>query len=148
MPAAGQAAIVAAAAAGTGVVFTEYASVEVREGRYAQLAPLVLLGTNRSVAAPLSFTLTSSGHPIWTGLPTGFTTTKPMGFSEGGPLNGGVSIAIFSDAEAAVVVREGTGGAGRVVHLDHAAAVTPGWGDDAHMMLLFTNAVRWAAHCL
>jgi hypothetical protein len=149
MPAAGQAAIVAAAAAGTGIVFTEGTSVEVREHRYAQLASLVLLqSTGSRIVGRETFTLIATAHPIWTGLPTTFTSSKAMGYSVGDPINGGVSIASVGNEQSGLLVREGAAGNGRVVHVNHAAAFTPGWGDDAQMTLMFTNAVRWAAHCL
>jgi hypothetical protein len=135
-------------------VFTEWSAYEVSAQRYQQLAPLMLLqrvdATGTDTSATL--TLTADSHPIWTGLPQSFTTPTVV-YSTGTAINGGVQIAGLSgDTSIApgpgVLARESQGTAGHVVHIAHAAAYNPGWESDANALLMFTNALRWATHCL
>src|SRR5262249_6992796 len=65
MQSAGQQAIVAANAGGTGVVFTEWASFEVTNSHYQALAPLLLLSRSTGETAQGTFTLTTANHPLW-----------------------------------------------------------------------------------
>ena len=147
----GQQAVVSANAAGTGVVFTEWAAYHTTQSRYQLLAPLVLMGRSTGTNGTGTFTLSVPSHPIWTGLPTTISTASSFGYSIGAPTNGGVAIANLqapSQAGAGVVVRDGTG---RVVHIAHAGNYvhTAGWeANDPSTTLMLTNALRWAARCL
>ncbi len=152
MAQAGQDALVAAHAAGTGFVANELAAYQINNtGLNLTLAPLTLLDWVTSTTTT-SFTLTASGHPIWDGLPATFAVTS-QSVSVGPILNSGVVIATCLNCDsggaypgAGVVVREGTGG--RLVSLNQ-------WGNyngstfynDANLLTMFVNAAQWAAGC-
>jgi hypothetical protein len=148
----GQDAVVAASNAGAGVVFTEWAAYELTTNHYQKLKPLILVArTDGAASHPTTFTLTGAAHPVFTGLGSAFTTTGNIGFSPGTVANGGVAIAKASNSDkstdAGVVVKDG---ATRLVHLNHTAAYTSIniWASDPSSTKLFTNAIKWAAHCL
>ena len=152
MPAAGQTAIVNANAAGTGVVFTEWASYvgATTSTKWTTLKQLVLFNysSTPTLTKPL-YTLTSSGHAIWTGLPASFTFVNNEYASLGTLKNGGVSIASSNPGTYGVVVKDATG---RVVNLNHTAHynLTGGypWTNDTNVTKLMVNAAKWAARCL
>src|ERR1019366_8791422 len=75
MPAAGQNAIVSFVKAGNGLVVTEWAALQVANGRWQTLAPYVLLtGTGAySGQVPYQVDPAYMNHPIWAGLPASFT---------------------------------------------------------------------------
>jgi hypothetical protein len=88
-------------------------------------------------------------HPLWTGLPTNFTTTTTMGASDGNIVNGGSSIASCSACgSTGVIVRSGSGG--RLVYLVHAANYNGNstWPNDTNTVNLTINAIKWATGCL
>jgi hypothetical protein len=149
-----QQAVLSANAQGTGVVFTDWTSYMVTtEHFYAQLAPLDLLQETTTGANALTFALTTANHPIWTGLPTTFTSTAQIGFVVGSVINGGTAIATLAGPGATpspgVIVRDSQTTAGRVVHIGHAANYNgAGWQQDSNVMLMLTNALKWAARCL
>jgi hypothetical protein len=133
---------------GIGVVFTEWASFEVKSQRYQKLAPLLLLDRNpgSGAAGKLTFYLTAQGHALWNGLPASFTTRDSADDSAASVINGGTTVAMVSNNSVpGVVVRDG---AGRIVHLNHSALYTSGWQTDGPTIRMFTNALQWAAHCL
>lgn len=151
MPLAGRDAVVAAHAAGTGFVTYEYASYQATSVSGGEtFAPLMLI-TYGSGYTTTSFTLTSSGHPIWDGLATTFTTTSSISGAAGNLVNSGVSIATCTGCDigatysgSAVAVREGTGG--RIAHLTHTGNYTLFY-NDPNLLTMFVNAVQWAAGC-
>jgi hypothetical protein len=150
MSQAGQQAIATANGTGTtGVVFTEWAAYNVSMGMYGYLAPLEIL---ERVGAPgaqqLVFRNTVS-HPIWTGLPTQFTTAYAMSACNGRIVGGGTQIASLTNQTngVGVVVRDL---AARTVHLNHAGNYNKvAWTTyDPNLVTLYVNAVKWAARCL
>jgi hypothetical protein len=152
MPANGQAALVTAVGQGTGMVFTEWTSYEVSRSHFQALAPLVLLHRDDAAVSRVTFTLSATAHPIWTGLPASFTSSPRMTYTIGSAINGGQAIASVGGTDQptapGVIVRDAADNSGRVVHVNHAASYDPGWTSDANLLLMMTNAVRWAAHCL
>lgn len=152
MAQAGQDALVAAQAAGTGFVANELAAYQMNNlGANPTLVPLTLMDWVTSTTTT-SYTLTASGHPIWDGLPTTITITS-QNASVGPLLNSGEVIATCLNCDssgaypgAGVIVREGTGG--RLVSLNQ-------WGNytgslfytDANLITMFVNAAQWAAGC-
>jgi hypothetical protein len=149
MPVAGQNAIATAQAAGTGVVFTELAAYSA-QNYWTSLDPLVLFsyGTFHSTT-PVTWTLTSSGHPIWDGLSTSFSTSISSHIS-GTLATGAVSIATMTISGVtygnAVVVRDN--GGGRIVHIAHTAGYSnTTWYNDASLSGLFVNSAKWATGC-
>ena len=150
MPALGQSAIVSAQQAGAGVVMTEWAAYEVSSNAWTTLAQLVLLKRDSGNTGTLTFTLETTGHPIWTGLPTSFTTVNTMGSNVGATVqNGGTRIAGCTQCGGAgVVVKDGAGG--RIVQIAHAANYSTGaqaWTNDTNVRQMMVNAVRWASRC-
>ena len=149
MPAAGQTAILNAANATTGVVFTEWAAYEVSNSRFATLAGLMLLQRTSGNTSTLTFTNTVA-HPVWTGLPASFVTKNAMGSNVGSTLlNGGVQIATCTECmSSGVVVRDN--GKGRIVQIAHAGTfqAVPIFTTDTNAVLLWTNSAKWAGKCL
>jgi len=146
---AGQDSIVAAQAMGTGYLTNEWASYQAYNGYSSSLTPLTLLAWGTSTSTT-SFTLTSSGHPIWDGLGTTLTTIS-VNATMGTLVNGGVAIATCTGCDgggtypgAGVAVRASTGG--RLVHLAHSGNASGAYAD-ASLLLMFVNAVQWAAGC-
>jgi len=154
MPPAGQTSIVNAQAAGTGVVFTEWASYQPYSGRWATLRSLVLMTyvPSSTSSSAVTYNLTSVGHPIWDGVSTPFVTTVPSVYHQhsGGLVNGGVAIATWTYSTItmpAVIVRDTTGG--RLVHITHAAGGgSAAWYGDANLLKIFVNSAKWATRCL
>jgi len=150
MAQAGQDSIVAAQDAGTGYLTTEYVSVQTTYYSYnASLAPFTLLDYSTTTSAS-SFTLTSSGHPIWDGLASPLTTAS-VTVVAGALINSGVAIATCAGCDvsgsysgAGVAVREGAGG--RIVHLAHNGNISSFYNDE-NLLTMFVNAVQWAAGC-
>ena len=151
MPEAGESAIAAAQAAGTGYVAFELASWQVQTGVNPNLAALTLLTYGTSSFQTGLVTLVSAGHPIWDGVPTSFTPELGLGTTVGNLVNGGVAIATCAGCDdgvgysgAAVVVRDGAGG--RIVHF-----ANEGNASDVHkdpnVVKVAVNAALWAAGC-
>lgn len=165
MPAAGQQAIVDAAAKGTGVVFTEWGNFEVAAGHWQLLSPLMLLRRGQLVNSTLTYAVDGAfaSHPIWSGLPSSFTLASPVGTNQSSTIvNGGQRIAgstANNQPGAGVVIRDATGGSGRVVELSFAAdwGIPTNsyfnsngwvlWQNDSKLDLLVTNSVLWATGC-
>jgi hypothetical protein len=151
MPAAGQNAIVAANAVGTGFVSTEWAAYQASVGRWLTLRQLVLMSRTTATTGTTSYTLTVANHPLWAGLPTTFSSAVSMAYNSGVPANGGTTIATCSACTgvgAGVVARDTVGGAGRIVYLAHAASYQSAlWHTDANLVRMFTNAAKWATGC-
>jgi len=147
----GEAAIVAAQAAGTGLVFG--GSVTYKEGNYSTYMTTafkaLLLTTYSSYTQTTgSYTLTSAGHPIWDTLPTTFSTTVTQYHNYGGSVkNGGVSIAScsFCSVTPSVTVRESPGG--RIVHFAHWMNYTSTFYTDTNVMTMLVNGAKWATGC-
>jgi hypothetical protein len=147
----GQDSIVAAHATGTGYLTNEWASYQHENGRSTSLAPLTLLSYETSTSSTTTFTLTSSGHPIWDGLASSFATTVSVGLTYSQLINSGVKIASCSGCDgggtysgAGVAVREGVGG--RLVHLAHSGNSGSAF-TDTNLLTMFVNAAQWAAGC-
>jgi hypothetical protein len=160
MPVDGQRAIVAANAAGAGVVFTEWSSWRVHDQKFQVLAPLTLLEAYGFWLTTLVFSPVVFPHPVWDGLPTSASVDHLMIAGRGIVTHDGVEIAQVMDyAEhdpsshpdefsPGVVVREATPDGGRVVHLAVAGAFhDPEWVKNAPAMKMVTNSVAWAARC-
>jgi hypothetical protein len=147
-PVSGQAAVAAAHAAGTGVVFTEWASYAAMYDWDTPLASLVLSTFESYVyGTPATYTLTAAGHPIWDGLPTTFTTTRVPSHVDGTLINGGVQIADCDVCNGAGVIVRDDGG-GRIVEITHSASFDdPYWAEDPYLAPMFVNAVKWATGC-
>ncbi len=148
MPTAGQQAIVDAQAQGIGVVFTDWAGYHPYNGRWQTLKSINLYQYTSGSTGALTFTNTVA-HPIWTGLPSSFTTTSSMGCSIGTIMNSGTAIANNTFCGGAgVVVRSSPGG--RLVYVTHAAnySANTTWVNDANTMKLTINALKWATGCL
>jgi hypothetical protein len=146
----GQNAIVAAQAAGTGIVFTEGAAYKrsTYPTYWVNLDPLLLIAYSGNTSGTISYQLQATGHPIWDTLPASFTTTISMLRTNGNLKNSGTSIAACtscSGTAGGVVVRDSTGG--RIVHLNHWANYTSTWTNDANMVTMFVNSVKWATRC-
>jgi hypothetical protein len=151
MPEAGQSAIAAAHAAGTGYIAFELASWQVQTGINPSLTPLTLLSYGTSTFQTGLITLVSAGHPIWDGVPTSFTPELGLGTTVGNLVNGGVAIATCAGCDddsgysgAAVVTRDASGG--RIVHF-----ANEGNESDVHrdpnVVKVAVNAALWAAGC-
>jgi len=147
MPINGQSTIVNAFTSGTGFVVTEWAAYEVNSGRWTTLQQLLLATYSSGTTVATTYTLTSANHPVWTGLPTSFTTTVAVGGAIGTVINGGTRIATSSSGSNGIIVRDVIGTQGRIVHIDHAANYSPTWTSDPNLLKMFTNAARWAAKC-
>lgn len=151
MPLAGQQAAFAAHSDGAGYITYEWASYQASTVSGATtLAPLMLINYSTGYTTT-SFTLTASGHPIWDGLPTTFTTTSSIAGAAGNLVNSGVTIATCANCDlsstysgAAVAAREGLGG--RIVHFSHTGNNTLFY-TDANLLTMFVNAAQWAAGC-
>ncbi|HEY3500526.1 MAG TPA: hypothetical protein VGK73_37795, partial [Polyangiaceae bacterium] len=154
-----EATILAANAAGTGLVFTAWAGYRVAQSAattfsWSDFSTIMVMGYSGSASAPSTYTLTVAGHPIWSGLQTSFTPLMLV-TSTGATINGGTVIATCAgcggggNSGAAVTVKDPTGGQGRIVDFAHTAAYgSASWVSDGNLVQLFTNAARWAARCL
>ena len=151
MPSAGQTAIVNAVAAGTGtgVIFTEWAAYNNTVSVYTTLEPLLCFSRSSGTTSTLTFTLTSSGHPIWNGLSTTFTTTVTLGANISGTLaSGATEIASCSQCGTYGVAVKDPASTGRVVQIAHAAAYeSDAWYNDTNLTKMMSNAALWAARC-
>jgi len=149
MPSGGQSAIVNAvgASAQTGVIFTEWAAYMVSIGDYTTLSPLILFTRSSGYTGALTFTLTQSGHPIWNGLPSSFTTAS-LGSNISGTLaSGAIQIASCTQCGQYGVAAKDTGTTGRIVQIAHAAAYSGSWYTDTNLTKMMANAALWAARC-
>lgn len=150
MPLAGQQAIVAAQASGTGVVFTEWGPYHVYSSQWTSLKTISLFTyTTGAGPAATTLTLTQANHPLWTGLPASFASASQMGCSTGTVTNGGTQIATNSLCPTGGVLVRSTPG-GRIVFLPHTANWNNNttWVNDANVTTLTTNALKWATGCL
>jgi hypothetical protein len=155
MPLAGQQSIVQAAAARTGIVFSEWATLETNGGRWQTLGQDVLLHYENQTYGYPTF-VNETNHEIWTGLPSSFALVNYNGSMYANDANAiihnGVRIAgspqLGNGGGPAVVVRDD--GTGRIVHINTAGNYYNGynlWTNDANLKQLFVNSTRWAAHC-
>ena len=154
MPISGQQAIVnAQQTSGTGVVMTEWAAFQVLGGRWTTLSSLLLATRASGITANMSYTLVNSGHPIWNGLATSFSTSVTFAYSTLNTTAIGTTIIAncTSFGTPAVVVLPSSGSAGRIVQIAHAGHYSTGafnWGNDANVLTMMRNAVRWAANLI
>jgi len=148
MPAAGQTAIADFVAASNGLVLTEWAALQVQQGRWQTLAPLVLLTRTVAFSGQVTYTLDPAfqGHPIWSGLTDSFTiaSTSNVGLTKVGA--GIRRLASSPEVVDAVAIRD-LPSTGRVVHIAHAGNYAPNGWSNASMKKLVANAVGWSARC-
>lgn len=153
MPAAGQQAISNFVAASNGLVLTEWAAKHVADGRWATLAPLVLLTRTVAFSGQVTYKLDTGyiGHPIWDGLPGSsvnysfvFASTSNVGVTK--VASGVRRIVGSNEAIDAVAIRD-LPDAGRVVHVAHAGNYAPNGWTNTNIQRLMANAVRWSARC-
>lgn len=137
---------------GTGVVITEWAAFHSINGRWAILSPALLLFTrNSGTTEKLTFTLSDSRHPIWTSLPSTFNTLVAMGANIAGSVINPSTSTIVAQCKQCngpgVVVRNSSSASiGRIVQIAHAAHYsTFNWSNDANILTMMINAVKWAA---
>jgi hypothetical protein len=153
MPSSGQQSIVNAQQNnGTGIVMTEWAAYHVLSSRWTILSSLLLAPRQTGIAKVMSFSLVNNGHPIWTGLPSSFTSTGTISYSElGPPTNGSTVIAnCVVCGGPAVIVRPSLVPSGRIVQIAHAGHYSNSasqftWGNDLNLLTMMVNAVKWAA---
>jgi hypothetical protein len=154
MPTSGQQSIVNAQQNnGTGIVMTEWGAYQVLSGRWTILSSLLLALRASGGTVSMSYTLVNSGHPIWNGLATSFTTSVTLGYSTFSTLNSGSIIIANCTAigTPAVIVRPSFGTAGRIVQIAHAghySVAAFNWGNDANVVTMMINAVQWAAQLI
>ncbi len=120
MPSAGQTAIVnqVGASTTTGVIFTEWAAYQVSISLYTTLAPLLCFSRSSGITSTLTFSLVATGHPIWNGLASSFTTSVTLGANISGTLaSGATEIAGCTQCGTYGVAAKDPGGTGRVVHI-------------------------------
>ena len=156
MPAAGQTAITGANTAGVGVVFDGWAAYKVNlyPATFTTLRSLLLMQYSiYGGTTPTSYTLTTTGHPIWNGLPSTFASTASIYVVRGPLINSGTAIATCTQcvgtgySGAGVAVRETTGG--RLVQVAHSTnAYGYIWQTDTNLMTMFVNAAKWATRCM
>jgi len=147
MPLAGQQAIVSFLKAGNGVVFTEWAAYQVANGRWATLAPYVLLQRTEAFEGQVTYTVDSSfaSSPLWSGLPASFTFASSSNVGVTKVAAGVTRIAGSPQAVDAVAIMDT--GVGRVVHVAHAGNYAPNGWTNSNMQTLMANAVGWVARC-
>ncbi len=153
MPTSGQQSIVNAQQYnGTGVVMTEWAAYQVLSGRWVILSSLLLATRVSGFTTTMSFTLIVSGHPIWNGLATSFSTSVTLGYSSlATPKSGSTIIANCTNCNTAgVIIYPCSGTTGRIVQIAHAGHYTSGfyWGIDANIDTMMVNAVQWASQLI
>jgi hypothetical protein len=149
MPSAGQSAILSFVnTQGNGVVLSEWAAFHVSKGRWATLAPLVLLSRTNAFTGPVTYTVDPAfaSHPLWAGLPSQFQFNSTTNIGLVNNTSGGVRVASSSQALDGVALRDTP--KGRVVHLSHAGnyGTNTGWSN-ANIQQLMANAVGWVARC-
>ena len=151
MPSAGQTAIVNAVGASTltGVIFTEWAAYENTVSQYLTLEPLLCFSRSSGTTSTLTFSLVQTGHPIWNGLPTSFTTTVSLGANISGVLaSGATEVASCTQCGTYGVAVKDPASTGRVVQIAHAAAyLSEAWYNDSNLTKMMANAALWAARC-
>jgi hypothetical protein len=139
---------------GTGVIITEWAADLVLNGYWNILYPLLLASRISGYTTTMSYTLVNSGHSIWNGLATSFTTNVTLGYST---LNTPITTSIIvancpiCGNTPGVIVRPILGTAGRIVQINHAGHYSYGgfnWGNDANILTMMINAVKWAAQLI
>ncbi|CAF1039505.1 unnamed protein product [Rotaria sp. Silwood1] len=137
---------------GTGIVMTEWAAYQVLSGRWSVLSSLLLATRITGVTASMSFDLVSINHPIWNGLAASFNTSVTLGYSVlSTPINGSLTIASCMQCGGpAVIVRPSVASNGRIVQIAHGGHYSSGganfnWQNDANLVTMMNNAVKWAA---
>lgn len=153
MPQGGQDAIVNFVAGSNGLILTEWAALQVAQGRWATLSSLVLLSRTVAYSGQVRYQLDTGfiGHPIWDGLPGSsadyefkFASTSNVGVTK--VANGVKRIVGSPQAIDAVAIRD-LPAEGRVVHVAHAGNYSPnGWTNDK-IQRLIANSANWAARC-
>jgi hypothetical protein len=102
----------------------------------------------------MDFNLLSNGHPIWTGLSTSFTTNVTITYQRlGTPINGTTIVANCSVCNTnAVFAYPYSGTTGRIVQIAHGSHYTFAsnfnWGNDANLLQMMINSVKWAARLI
>ncbi|CAF1383729.1 unnamed protein product [Didymodactylos carnosus] len=136
-----------------GIVMTEFTILNAQSGGWKVLSTILL---GEVIIGPaedaLMFNITTPGHPLWSGLPASFTTSKPMFYSWLAAFPFGkiqlISTIDLDDlgASAGVIARADED-VGRIVQLAHAAHYAPGfdWNDDENITRMMINAIRWVA---
>ncbi len=155
MPASGQQSIFNAQQNnGTGLIITEFGAYMISVGDWTILSPLLLASFMTTSTLTMSYTLVKSGHPIWNGLATSFSTNVTLGYSTlNTPSIGSIVIATcpMCGNTPGVIVRPQSGTAGRIVQINHAGHYNYGefnWGNDANILTMMINAVKWGAQLI
>ncbi len=147
MPSAGQTALTSFVSAGNGLVLTEWAAYQVASGRWATLAPLVLLNRTTTFTGTINVAVDPARptHPIWAGLPTSFTFSGAVNV---GKAKTGPNLSVIGTSPEAfdlVVLRDAP--AGRVVHFAGSGNYLPTGWNNTNVQKLIANAAGWAARC-
>ncbi len=157
MPPAGQKAIADFVANRGGLILSEWAALQVAQGRWQTLAPLVLLQRSGGISGFVDYTVEPAfqNHPLWAGIvdPNGaavatfnFATASNVGVVNPGP--GVVRVATSKLAGDALAIRDAPN-VGRIVELSTAGNYSPGtWGqggNPGNLMKLVINACKWAS---
>lgn len=142
----------------TGVVLTEWIAFQCQQNISTVLCPLLLFSRSISGETNMTMSLTVPNHPIWTNVPTSFTSTAVVSYNKGGSLlNNGTTIANCSQCNGGpgVAVRTSPNPAtvGRVVQIAHAghyrtSVQTFNWTNDINLSTMMINAVKWAANLI
>ena len=139
----------------TGVVMTEFAAFQVSNGKWTTLSPLILAPyVSGTAGTAMDFNLLYAGHPIWTGLANSFNTSVTIAYQRlGTPISGTVIVANCSICNSnSVFTYPQSGTAGRIVQIAHAShysfASTFNWGNDANLLTMMINSVKWAVRLI
>jgi hypothetical protein len=154
MPISGQQAIVNAQRySGTGVVILELGASQVAQGKWTTFASIMLGTWVIGYLQFMDFTLTSTGHPIWNGLPNTFNTSVQIVYSVLSVTGtGNTVIANCTRCNSpGVIVHPQSGTAGRrvqIAHAGHYSFSTFNWANDPNLLPMMVNAVLWAAQLI
>ena len=147
MPAGGQSAILAFVNAGNGLVLTEWAAYHVASGRWATLAPLVLLNRTTTYTGSVTAAVdpARATHPIWEGLPSSFTFSGAV--NVGKAKSGSYLSVIGTSPEAFDLVVLSDAPVGRVAHFAGSGNYVPNGWSNTNLQKLMANAAGWTARC-
>ena len=147
MPTAGQQAIVAAQAAGTGVIFDCFDAFAVtQKGLWQTIKPLELLqyaGASTQVAGN-----SVNGNQAWL-VPQGYSPQNLTYWMSSTLINGGVSLGTYAPPNYQAAAYRATPG-GRIAHVAYAVNYQNAgnqWTNDAAATGFFSSLVRWVATC-
>jgi hypothetical protein len=131
---------------GNGIVFTEWAALQVYSGQWQTLKDLVLLQRTAAFSGQETYTVDPAyaKHPIWANLSASFTfaASENVGLTMVAPYVSRIAGGTFSPDT--VAIRDAP--VGRVVHISYAGNYQGGWGN-ANLQTLVANAAGWAARC-